>query len=126
MLLVLLLSTGLGVGLVGARLERDGLVALLLGSVIATLNALTSHALAVRAQRASTGQALRLVLGGMTVRLVVVLGLLATGLGIFNLPAIPLLAALLGHFVLFLGVECLSLQDFWKARPAAAASGGLR
>lgn len=125
-LLALLLSTCLWVALVGARLDSAGLLAAASGAVIAALNTLGSHALAMRARRATTGQALRLVLGGMTLRLLVVLSLLAVGLGLLELPAVPLLAALLGHFVLFLGFEFMSLQDFWKARPSVAASGELR
>lgn len=125
-LLALLLSTCLWVALVGARLDSAGLLAAASGAVIAALNTLGSHALAMRARHATTGQALRLVLGGMTLRLLVVLSLLAVGLGLLELPAVPLLAALLGHFVLFLGFEFMSLQDFWKARPSVAASGELR
>jgi hypothetical protein len=125
-LLTLLLSTCLWAALVGARLERAEIAAALLGGAVAALNALASHALALRAGLAPTGRALRLVLGGMTLRLVAVLSLLAVGLGWLELPAVPLLAALLGHFVLFLGFEFLSLQDFWKARPIVAVPGELR
>jgi len=89
------------------------------GAALAGFNALAAYALALWAQRGSASVFMGVVLGGMLGRMVLMLAAVAVGLGILDLRRLPLVAALLTYFVIFLVVELLALN---RRRPAENAS----
>ncbi len=98
-----------------SSLLLDGLgdrahAAILFAGVAAGLNAVAAYFLARRALSRSSGEFVRLVLGGMTARMMALLAVVAAGLVVLDLPKVPLVFSLLTHFVLFLILEITLLS----------------
>jgi hypothetical protein len=89
------------------------------GAAVAGLNAVVAYATALLAQRGSTNVFMAAVLGGMLGRMAAMLAAVAFGLGMLDLRRLPLVAALLSYFVLFLTVELLVLNRRPVAEPLA-------
>lgn len=79
--------------------------AMLLGAALATANTLAAFALARWAAPRSTQAFLWAVLGGMTVRMMLVGGLVAAAIVALDAPPLPLAVSLLAYFGLFLALE---------------------
>ena len=92
------------------RLDAPARWAVAFGSAIAVLNAIAAHALVRWSAGRPTVAFLRAVLGGMVVRIAVMLAALFAGLLLFGLPQLPLAVPLLGYFVLFLALELVFLH----------------
>jgi hypothetical protein len=92
--------------------------AVLFGAIVATLNTLAAHALVVLTEHRSTRVFLGAVLGGMAGRMALMLAAVVLGVLVLELPRLPLVTSLLGHFGLFLALE-LSVQHRHFARTAA-------
>ncbi len=103
------------------RLDAPARWAVAFGGTIAVLNAIAAYALVRWSTSRPTVAFLRAVLGGMVLRIAVMLAALAAGLLLLGLPQLPLAAALLGYFILFLALELLVLQ-----RRAALPTGAAR
>lgn len=105
-------------GVTALALEGGALLAALCAGMVAAVNAVAAHALFLRSQGRPPSTFVKLVLGGMGVRMAAVLVALIIGLTALDLPPLPLVLSLLGHFVLFLGVEIMAL----RATPRALAA----
>ncbi len=79
------------------------------GAALATLNTLATHALVRWSERRSTTVFFGAVLGGMLGRMALMLAAVLVGVLVLELPQLPLVVSLLGHFVLFLILE-LTIQ----------------
>jgi hypothetical protein len=95
--------------LFGAGHDGRSRAALLLGGILAALHAVAVYGCACWAAPRSTRALLWAVLGGMTVRMVVLLPLLAAAITLARLPAMPLVLSLVAYFALFLTVELIAL-----------------
>jgi branched-subunit amino acid ABC-type transport system permease component len=82
------------------------------------LNTLAAHALVLWSERRSTKVFLGAVLGGMAGRMALMLAAVVVGVLGLGLPRLPLVASLLGYFVLFLVLE-LTLQHRHAGRVPA-------
>jgi hypothetical protein len=92
------------------RLDAPARWAVAFGSAIAVLNTIVAYALIRWSATRPTVAFLRALLGGMALRIAVMLAALVTGLRLLGLPQLPLAAALLAYFVVFLALELLILQ----------------
>jgi hypothetical protein len=108
----------LGVFLGRASLAEGAPGAFVFGSVLSGLNAILSMGLLVWSRRRSHAAFMRALLGGMAGRMAMMLGAVAFGLAVLDLPQMPLLIGLLSHFVLFLALELGIVHRGWK--PARA------
>jgi hypothetical protein len=92
--------------------------AVVFGCVLAALNTVAAHALVAWSERRSTKVFLGAVLGGMVGRMALMLGSVVAGVLVLGLPRLPLVASLLGYFMLFLVLE-LTLQHRHAGRVTA-------
>ena len=92
--------------------------AIAFGALLATLNTLAAHALVIWSERRSTKAFLGAVLGGMAGRMALMLAAVVVGVLGLGLPRLPLVASLLGYFMLFLVLE-LTLQHRHAGRVPA-------
>ena len=92
--------------------------AVVFGAVLATLNTVAAHALVAWSERRSTKVFLGAVLGGMVGRMALLLGAVVAGVLGLDLPRLPLVASLLGYFMLFLVLE-ITLQHRHAGRVPA-------
>lgn len=92
--------------------------AVVFGAVLATLNTVAAHALVAWSERRSTKVFLGAVLGGMVGRMALMLGAVVAGVLALDLPRLPLVASLLGYFMLFLVLE-ITLQHRHAGRVPA-------
>jgi len=114
---IVLLSC-LAVVLAGAALPVGAPGGFAFGSGIAGLNALASMGLLAWSRNRSPVAFMRALLGGMVGRLAVMLAAVVVGILALDLPRLPLVIGLLGHFVLFLVLELGIVHRTWK--PAGA------
>ena len=75
------------------------------GAALALLNALAAYRLVLWSRGRPTVAFFRAILGGMLVRMAVLLLAVGVALRAFALPAAPFVISLLGHFVVFLALE---------------------
>lgn len=80
------------------------------GASLAGLNTIVAYGLVLWSHSRSTKAFMGAVLGGMLGRMAFLLGAVVAGVGVLDLERIPLVAALLGYFVLFLVVELAVLH----------------
>jgi hypothetical protein len=106
---IVLVSLGLLLTLLGTFDPRTRL-AILAGSVLATLNTVVAYGLVRWSRNRSPTAFMGAVLGGMVGRMGVMLGAIALGVLFFGLPKIPLAVSLLAYFVLFLLFELAQLH----------------
>lgn len=92
------------------RLDALSRAAVVLGAVLALLNTTAAHALTLSAAGRPTRAFLRLVLGGMTVRMALMLAALLAATLLLGLPRLPLAFSLLSYFVVFLAMELVILH----------------
>ena len=86
-------------------LGPGGWAAAAVGAALAVLNALAAYRLVVWSQSRPTVSFFRAILGGMLVRMTLLLLAVAVALRAASLPAVPFVVSLLGHFVAFLVLE---------------------
>jgi hypothetical protein len=91
------------------------------GVSVAVANTIAAHALARWSYGRSTRAFLGAVLGGMVGRMGLMLAAVVAGVLWLGLPKVPLAAALLPYFVLFLVVELATLHRQTGAGAAAAS-----
>ena len=91
--------------------------AILFGAVLAILNTLAAHALALWSERRSTQAFFGAVLGGMVGRMALMLLAVILGMLLLELPRLPLVVSLLCYYTLFLVME-LTLQHRHARSPA--------
>ena len=97
----------------GALGER-GFRAAALGTGLAVLNTLAAYALVRWSREWPTVAFFRAILGGTLVRMAVLLLAVLVALRGAGLPAAPLVACLLGHFMAFLALETATV---WRPVP---------
>jgi hypothetical protein len=90
-------------------------LALLLGGLLAAVNAGAAYACAHWAASRSTRALLLAVLGGMTARMLLLLSLVAVAVVGARLPAMPLACSLMAYFALFLTLELMALPRLFRA-----------
>ena len=91
--------------LLAGRLGAGGWAAAAWGAALAVLNTLAAYRLVLWSQDKPTVAFFRAILGGMLVRMTLLLLAVAVGLRAAALPALPFVVSLLGHFVAFLVLE---------------------
>jgi len=79
------------------------------GAGVAAFNALAAYSTVLWAQRRRTNVFLGAIVGSMLGRMALVLAAVVVGLGSLDLRRVPMVAALLGYFVLFLVLEIKTL-----------------
>jgi hypothetical protein len=89
--------------------------ALLLGGVLATLNALAAYACARWAASRSMRALIWAVLGGMTLRMLGLLALMGAAVALARVPIVPLVVSLIAYFSLFLVLELMVLPRLFRA-----------
>jgi O-antigen/teichoic acid export membrane protein len=87
------------------RLGPGGATAAAGGAALAVVNALAAYRLVLWSRDKPTVAFFRAILGGMIVRMAVLLVAVVLALRAAALPAAPFLISLLGHFVVFLVLE---------------------
>jgi hypothetical protein len=107
---ILVLSLGTLALLPAARLGPAARNAGLFGALLAAANTLLAYYLAVWSQQRSTRAFFGAVVGGMAVRMGLMLGAVLTAVLALGLPSVPLALSLLGHFALFLVLELTFLH----------------
>lgn len=98
--------------------ETPVLSAIAFGAGLAALNTIAAHALVAWSVARSTKAFLGAVLGGMVGRVALMLGAVVVGILGLGLPRLPLVASLLGYFMLFQVLE-LTLQQRHAGRTPA-------
>jgi hypothetical protein len=88
------------------------------GGAVAAVNAIAAYATVLWSRERSTNVFLGAVLGGTLGRMAAMLAAAAVGLGLLDLRRVPMVAALLSYYVLFLIFEMKLLAR----RPVGAAS----
>ena len=86
-------------------LESAARPASLLGGVLAAANTLCAYFLVRWSEKRSSNTFLRAVIGGMVVRMALMLGAVLLAILYLGLPKLPLAISLLSYFVLFLILE---------------------
>jgi hypothetical protein len=81
------------------------LVAATTGSLLAGVNAVVAYALVLWSRERTTTVFMRAILGGMSARMLVLIGATALALRVFGLPQSAFVPSLLGHFAVFLALE---------------------
>jgi len=91
------------------------------GAALAVLNTLAAYWLVRWSEGKPTVWFFRAILGGMLVRMTLLLIAVAVALVAAGLPPVPFVVSLLGHFVAFLALETavLSRPSVTAARPEA-------
>lgn len=87
------------------RMGAGGWPAAACGAALATLNTLAAYRLVRWSDGKPTVAFFRAVLGGMLVRMALLLVAVVLALRVAGLPAAPFVVSLLGHFVAFLVLE---------------------
>jgi hypothetical protein len=93
--------------------------AVALGALLAALNVLAAYVLAAWGSRRSVKAFMTAVLGGMAARTLLLLSLVALGIVVLELPALPLVLSLIANFVPLLAFE---LSVLHRGLPAAAVA----
>lgn len=109
------------VGALSAVLHGDVRAASVLGVALAAANTVAAYALVLWSAPRRTVVFMRAVLGGMGTRMAVMLVAVVVAVRGLGLPAGPLVASLLGYFVLFLVFELVVLDR--NARRGAQVGG---
>ncbi len=117
-LVVLIVAATLAAAALVLPPEASVRSAAVFGGVLAALNTIAAHALVAWSEGRSTKVFLGAVLGGMAGRMALMLGAVVVGVLGLGLPRLPLVASLLGHFMLFLVLE-LTLQHRHTGRVPA-------
>jgi hypothetical protein len=101
----------------GDRLGSGDVVAVFAGALISALNSVAAYALVAWSAGRSTAWFFRAILGGMLVRMTVMLAGVVGGILVLGLPRLPLVFSLLAYFVALLAFE-LTVVSRRLARPA--------
>jgi urea transporter len=104
------ISLGLLTAALGRALEEGGRSALILGGTLTAVNTCAAYALVQWSQSRSNKAFLVAVLGGMTVRMGIMLAVVAVAMRAFELPQLPLVFSLLGYFAVLLAFELTVLS----------------
>lgn len=104
----LILTLSLSLPVIARSSGRSQATATLCGALVAAGNGLAAYALVLYSRRRSTLVFMRAILGGMTLRMGGMLLAIVVAVRLFELPQVPLILSLLGHFTLFLGLELLA------------------
>ncbi len=102
-----------------ANLDAGGRRAALIGGALAAANTLIAYVTVMWSERRSTNVFLRAVLGGMVVRMGLLLGIVLVAILVLELPRLPLAVSLLSYFVVFLIFEVAVLHKRTTPRPEA-------
>ena len=105
-----LVGMGLLVALTLAHPAPAQARAVLLGAGLALANSLAAYASSVLALRQSPRVFMGVILGGMGVRMTLLLVAVVVAVTIAGVPRVPLVLALLGHFVALLALELVALH----------------
>ncbi|MBX2990740.1 MAG: hypothetical protein KF749_06170 [Bacteroidetes bacterium] len=97
---ILLISTG----------SQGVVVAVIAGSVLSTLNALAGFLAIEYSLQKPHETFMKAVLGGMGIRMVVMLGMLVFLIKVVKLHTVALVASVLGFYVIYLVLELLYIQ----------------
>lgn len=93
------------VALPALRSSEGGPTATLLGALLAAANVLLAYALVLWARERSQTAFLRAILGGMAVRMALLLLLVLVAIRVFGVAQMPFVLSLLGHSMVFLALE---------------------
>lgn len=105
--------------MLGPNLDAGGRLAALIGGGLAAANTLIAYVTVMWSERRSTNVFLRAVLGGMVVRMGLLLGIVLVAILVLELPRLPLAVSLLSYFVVFLILEVAVLHKRTTIRPEA-------
>ena len=100
-------------------LDEGGRRAALVGGALAAANTLIAYIGVLWSERRSTTVFLRVALGGMVVRMGLMLGIVVVAILALGLPKIPLAVSLLSYFVVFLILEVAVLHKRTSVPPEA-------
>lgn len=103
----------LAVGIAGAALlvpSGENLVAVVVGGVLSAINVGAGYLAIEYSLEKPHATFLKVVLGGMGIRMGLMLGILALLIKFSTLPAIPLVVAMLGFYSVYLVLEILYIQ----------------
>ena len=99
------------------RLSTEDTVAALVGAALAAANSIAAYWLVAWSAGQSTVWFFRAILGGMLVRMTLMLGAVVLGILALGLPSRPFVFSLLSYFVALLAFE-LAVVSRLVARPA--------
>lgn len=97
-------------GTVLASPSREMVVAVIVGALLSTANAVAGFLAIEYSLEKSQATFLKVVLGGMGIRMGLMLGILALLLKFSTLPTIPLVVSMLGFYSVYLVIEILYIQ----------------
>lgn len=116
---IVLMATVVSQGALLPFLSADVRPAVALGAALAAANVTAAFALAAWGLKHSPKAFLAAVLGGMAVRMGLVLLALVAGMALFGLPRLPLALSLIGYFMPLLALEIAVLHKSTPARAVA-------
>lgn len=90
--------------------SQEIVIAVIAGSVLSTLNALAGFLAIEYSLQKSHATFMKAVLGGMGVRMLVMLGVLVFLIKVVELHTVALVASVLGFYVIYLVLELLYIQ----------------
>lgn len=90
--------------------SRETAIAVIAGSVLSTLNALAGFLAIEYSLQKSHATFMKAVLGGMGVRMLVMLGVLVFLIKVVELHTVALVVSVLGFYVVYLVLELLYIQ----------------
>jgi hypothetical protein len=103
----------------GSALGPGGRAAAAAGALLAVLNTLAAYGLVRWTEGKSTVWFFRAILGGMLLRMTLLLSAFAGGLLLARLSLVPFVVSLLGHYIVFLGLETSVLARMATPPPEA-------
>jgi hypothetical protein len=104
------LSLGLFLSTLFRGLDARGRLAAVAGALLAAVNSIVAYGLALWSKGRSTKAFMGAVLGGTLGRMAVLLAAVTGAILLLELPRVPLVASLLGYFIVFLVVELVQVQ----------------
>lgn len=114
------LALSLGGWGLGLRVPGEAATgAILLGAFLAAANALAAYALVLWSRGRSSTTFVRAILGGMAIRMGLLILAVFAALLRLGLPQGPFVASLLAHFALFLAIELASVHRSLPHQEAA-------
>jgi len=90
--------------------STEVVLAVIAGGILSTANVLAGFLMIELTFEASYSTFLKAVLGGMGIRMVVLLGLMALGIAVLHLHTLAFAVSLLGFYLIYLVLEILHLQ----------------
>jgi hypothetical protein len=114
--MIILVTAIAGVYPMATLTSADTNIALIAGTLLSTVNVLAGYAAIEYSIGRSYTTFLKVVMGGMGVRMAAMLGIFFICIKVIRLPVVPLSSAMLSFYALFLTLEILYIQTRFRTK----------